>query len=74
MLRVAADGPGYAAPRGVGGCTVRIGLQVNQFKWPGGPATLGADFARIGREADAAGFYSLWLMDHFFQIPAVGQP
>src|SRR5690242_631441 len=52
--------------------TVRIGLQVPAFKWPGGEATLGADFARIGREADAAGFYSLWVMDHFFQIRGVG--
>jgi F420-dependent oxidoreductase-like protein len=51
---------------------VRIGLQVPAFKWPGGEATLGADFARIGREADAAGFYSLWVMDHFFQIRGVG--
>ena len=25
-----------------------------------------------GREADAAGFYSLWVMDHFFQIRGVG--
>jgi F420-dependent oxidoreductase-like protein len=74
MLRVAADGPGYAAPRGAGGLIVRIGLQVNQFKWPGGPATIGADFARIGREADAAGFYSLWVMDHFFEIRGLGPP
>ena len=37
-------------------------------------ATLGATFARIGREADAAGFYSLWVMDHFFQIRGLGPP
>jgi alkanesulfonate monooxygenase SsuD/methylene tetrahydromethanopterin reductase-like flavin-dependent oxidoreductase (luciferase family) len=24
--------------------------------------------------ADAAGFDSLWTMDHFFQIPSTGQP
>ncbi|HUS16353.1 MAG TPA: LLM class F420-dependent oxidoreductase, partial [Chloroflexia bacterium] len=44
------------------------------FKWPGGDATLGADLARIGREAEAAGFYSLWVMDHFFQIRGLGPP
>jgi F420-dependent oxidoreductase-like protein len=27
----------------------------------------------IARGAEQAGFYSLWVMDHFFQIPSVGQ-
>ncbi len=53
---------------------MRIGLQIPAFKWPGGDATLGADLARIGREAERAGFYSLWVMDHFFQIQMVGPP
>jgi alkanesulfonate monooxygenase SsuD/methylene tetrahydromethanopterin reductase-like flavin-dependent oxidoreductase (luciferase family) len=33
---------------------------------------LGTTFAEIGRTADEAGFASLWVMDHFFQIEAVG--
>ncbi len=53
---------------------MRIGLQINAFKWPGGEATLGADLARIAREAEAAGFYSIWVMDHFFQIRGLGPP
>jgi len=53
---------------------VRIGLQIPVFKWPGGDAALGATLARIGRDAEAAGFYSLWVMDHFFQIQMGGPP
>jgi F420-dependent oxidoreductase-like protein len=53
---------------------MRIGLQVPSFTWPGGPAEIGARLAEIGRTADDAGFYSLWVMDHFFQIGMVGPP
>jgi F420-dependent oxidoreductase-like protein len=53
---------------------MRIGLQVPSFTWPGGPAEIGARLAQIGRTADDAGFYSLWVMDHFFQIGVVGPP
>jgi F420-dependent oxidoreductase-like protein len=47
---------------------MRIGLQVPNFTYPGGPAQLPGMLADIARAADAAGFYSLWVMDHFFQI------
>src|SRR5205085_7858113 len=53
---------------------MRIGLQVPSFTWPGGTAEIGARLAQIGRTADDAGFYSLWVMDHFFQIGMVGPP
>jgi F420-dependent oxidoreductase-like protein len=51
---------------------MRVGLQIPNFTWPGGAAGLGARLAEIGRAADEAGFASLWVMDHFFQIPPVG--
>jgi len=51
---------------------MRIGLQVPNFTWPGGPHAMAAKLAEIARAADAAGFYSLWVMDHFFQISVVG--
>lgn len=51
---------------------MRIGLQVPSFTWPGGAGEIGARFAEIGRTADEAGFDSLWVMDHFFQIEYVG--
>ena len=51
---------------------MKIGLQIPDFTWPGGPARLGADLAGVARTADAAGFEFISVMDHFFQIPAVG--
>jgi F420-dependent oxidoreductase-like protein len=53
---------------------MRIGLQVPDFTWPGGAATMGADLASIARAADDAGFDMLAVMDHFFQIPVIGPP
>lgn len=47
---------------------MKIGLQVPNFTWPGGPALLAGKLAEIGRTADEVGFNSLWVMDHFFQI------
>ncbi len=51
---------------------MKIGLQIPSYTWPGGDAAIGPTFARIVREADDVGFDSLWVMDHFFQIPSVG--
>lgn len=53
---------------------MRIGLQIPSFTWPGGTAAIAERLAAIGRSADDAGFYSLWVMDHFFQIGMVGPP
>lgn len=51
---------------------MRVGLQVPRFHWPGGVAELGHTFGEIARRADDAGFYSMWVMDHFFQIRGQG--
>ncbi|MBA3947454.1 MAG: LLM class F420-dependent oxidoreductase [Herpetosiphonaceae bacterium] len=51
---------------------MRIGLQIPSFTWPGGASEIGSRLAEIGRTADDAGFASLWVMDHFFQIQMVG--
>jgi F420-dependent oxidoreductase-like protein len=51
---------------------VKFGLQVSSFTWPGGEKELAATLARVARTADAAGFDSIWVMDHFFQIRSVG--
>jgi F420-dependent oxidoreductase-like protein len=51
---------------------MRVGLQVPNFTWPNGQSNLGDTFAHIARMAERAGFYSLWVMDHFFQIRGVG--
>lgn len=51
---------------------MKIGLQVNTFTWEGGDAKIGEIFGAIGRRAEDAGFDSLWVMDHFFQIQGLG--
>jgi F420-dependent oxidoreductase-like protein len=53
---------------------VKIGLQIPSFTWPDGNAAIGPTLARIVESADEAGFDSLWVMDHFFQIRGVGRP
>ena len=51
---------------------MRIGLQIPSFTWPEGTGIIGPKLAEIGRSADEAGFASVWVMDHFFQIGHVG--
>ncbi|MEO5610505.1 MAG: LLM class F420-dependent oxidoreductase [Ornithinibacter sp.] len=53
---------------------MRLGLQVSRFSWPGAPASTGATWRAVARDADQAGVSSLWVMDHFFQISMVGPP
>ena len=53
---------------------MKAGLQISSFSWPGGPSELASTFARVVRAADDAGFDSIWVMDHFFQIRGVGRP
>ena len=51
---------------------MRIGLSVSSFTWPGGPERIGPTLGRIAIDAEQAGLHSLWVMDHFFQIPIFG--
>jgi F420-dependent oxidoreductase-like protein len=51
---------------------MQIGLQIPLFTTPKGPATLGADLATVARVAEEQDFAYLAVMDHFFQIGAVG--
>ena len=53
---------------------MKVGLQIPSFTWPGGTEAVGPTLARIARDADDAGFDSIWVMDHFFQIRGVGRP
>lgn len=52
---------------------MKIGLQIPRFTWPGEPAAIGPKLAEIARLAEASGFSSVWVMDHFFQIRGVGE-
>ena len=51
---------------------MKLGLQIPDFTWPGGAEKLGPTLATITKTADEAGFDSIGVMDHFFQIPAIG--
>ena len=53
---------------------MKLGLHIPDYTWPGGPARLGHDLARVGQAAEAAGFDRVSVMDHFFQIRGVGPP
>jgi F420-dependent oxidoreductase-like protein len=47
---------------------MKIGLQIPNFTWPSGPREIHSQLAEIAPTAEDAGFASLWVMDHFFQI------
>jgi alkanesulfonate monooxygenase SsuD/methylene tetrahydromethanopterin reductase-like flavin-dependent oxidoreductase (luciferase family) len=53
---------------------MQLGLHITSFTWPGGSREISGRLADIGRAADDAGFASISVMDHFFQIEFVGQP
>jgi F420-dependent oxidoreductase-like protein len=52
---------------------MRLGLQIPSFSWPRGAAEIAPRLGEIARAADEGGLASLWVMDHFFQIPFVGR-
>src|SRR2546426_5722534 len=53
---------------------LRLGLQIPNFTSPGVPDNELFDrVAEIAVTAEQSGFDSLWVMDHFYQIPNVGQ-
>ncbi|MGI9646436.1 MAG: TIGR03560 family F420-dependent LLM class oxidoreductase, partial [Ilumatobacteraceae bacterium] len=52
---------------------LRFGLSISSFTWPGESVDIGPRLAAIARDAEAAGFSSMWVMDHVIQIPQVGR-
>lgn len=58
--------------------TIRLGLQINNFSYgasgQGDVADLFPTVIAQAKEADAAGFDSVFLMDHFYQLPGIGTP
>ena len=47
---------------------MHIGLQIPSFKYPGGTAAIRPKLKEIVTTAEESGFYSLWVMDHYYQI------
>jgi F420-dependent oxidoreductase-like protein len=54
---------------------IRMGLQIPSFTYPGvGTADLFETIAGIAVTAEQSGFDSVWVMDHFYQLPLIGSP
>lgn len=51
---------------------MRLGIQVDRFTFAGGDAAISPVFGEVVTRAEAAGFSSLWVMDHLMQLPHVG--
>ena len=53
----------------------RLGYQIPNFTYPGvGPADLFDAVAYQAKEADTSGFDTVLVMDHFYQLPMLGDP
>jgi len=54
---------------------MRLGYQIPNFTYPDtGPAELFDVVARQAKEAESAGFDTVLVMDHFYQLPMLGAP
>ena len=54
---------------------LRLGLQIPSFTYPGvEPVDLFENVADIAVRAERSGFDSVWVMDHFYQLPGLGRP
>lgn len=54
--------------------TIRLGLQIPNFSYGTPVAELFPTVIAQAQEAQAAGFDSVFLMDHFYQLPMLGSP
>jgi F420-dependent oxidoreductase-like protein len=54
--------------------TIRLGLQIPNFSYGTGVADIFPTVIAQAQEAEAAGFDSVFLMDHFYQLPGLGTP
>lgn len=54
--------------------TIKLGLQIPNFSYGTGVEQLFPTVIAQAQEADAAGFDSVFVMDHFYQLPGLGTP
>ena len=54
--------------------TIKLGLQIPNFSYGTGVAELYPTVIAQAQEADTAGFDSVFVMDHFYQLPVLGTP
>jgi F420-dependent oxidoreductase-like protein len=54
--------------------TIKLGYQIPNFSYGTGVEQLFPTVIAQAHEADAAGFDSVFVMDHFYQLPGIGAP
>jgi F420-dependent oxidoreductase-like protein len=54
--------------------TIRLGLQIPNFSYGTDVKQLFPSVVAQAREAESAGFDSVFVMDHFYQLPMLGSP
>ena len=54
--------------------TIRLGLQIPNFSYGTGVSELFPAVKAQAQEAESAGFDSVFVMDHFYQLPMLGTP
>ncbi|MGV0581309.1 LLM class F420-dependent oxidoreductase [Mycolicibacterium elephantis] len=54
--------------------SIRLGLQIPNFSYGTGVAQIFPTVIAQAQEAEAAGFDSVFVMDHFYQLPGLGTP
>jgi F420-dependent oxidoreductase-like protein len=53
--------------------SVRLGIQVPEYRYSADPAGIFPGLAAQARRAEEAGFDAFFLMDHFIQLPGIGE-
>ena len=53
---------------------MKLGIQLADFAWEGGPASMADTLARLARDADEAGLDVIGVADHLWQGPHMGGP
>ena len=70
VFAIAADA---AARQAADPSELEFGLQLSKFEWEDGSQSTPERLTALVRAAEDAGFATVWVMDHFIQIPQVGR-
>jgi alkanesulfonate monooxygenase SsuD/methylene tetrahydromethanopterin reductase-like flavin-dependent oxidoreductase (luciferase family) len=54
--------------------TIRLGLQIPSFSYGTAVSEIFPAVRAQAQEAEAAGFDTVLVMDHFYQLPTLGEP
>ena len=53
---------------------MKLGIQIANFAWAGGPSAMGETLTAMARAADDLGFDVIGVADHLWQVPYMGGP